>query len=95
MAVQVFDVSVRLATVVNVMRPVAAATAIQTPAAIDVADAKEAAFAGAQRGFQISYPLASVFGDFSSTLKRNGRKTTFAVDGRFFDCEAWREFQDS
>ena len=34
------DVSVRLAAVIDVMRAVAAATAIQTPASINIADAE-------------------------------------------------------
>jgi len=34
------DVSVRFAAVIDVMRAVAAAAAVQTPATIDVADAK-------------------------------------------------------
>jgi len=63
-----FHVSVRRARVIDVVRAVAAATAVQAPTAINVTDAQFGA-AGTPLCFQIGNSFARVFGDLFSTLK--------------------------
>ncbi len=72
-------VGVRLAGVIDVMRAVAAATAVDTPNAINVADAQLGAM-GAALSFAIRNALASVFGDLTTVREINCRKAAFAVD---------------
>ena len=72
-------VSVWFATVIDVVRAVAAAAAIQTPATIDVADAQLGSMRAALR-FEIGNAFAGVFGDLAAAAKRNRREATFAVD---------------
>jgi len=81
--VNCFHVDVRLARVIDVMRAVAAAAAVQTPAAIDVADAQNAPIAGSSSRFEIWYPLAGVLSDLFAATEMNSRETAFAVNWRF------------
>lgn len=73
------DVGIRLAGMVNVMRPVAAATAIDAPDAVNIADAQLGAM-GAALSFAIRDALARVFGNLTPARKRDCRKAAFAVD---------------
>jgi len=86
-AVQIFHVGVRLATVIDVMRAVASACAVQTATAIDVADAQDSAVATALRSFEIRDAFARVLRDLFSARKKDGGKATSAVDARRFDRE--------
>jgi hypothetical protein len=90
-AVQILHVSVRLATVVDVMRAVATAGAVQTATAIDVADAEDSAVATALRSFEIRDAFARVLRDFLSARKKRGSKATSAINRRRFDRETGRE----
>ena len=83
MTINGLHVRVRLARVIDVMRAVAAAAAVQTPAAIDVADAQDAPIAGSFSRFEIRYSLADVFSDLLAVTEMNSCETAFAVDWRF------------
>lgn len=91
-AVQILHIGVRLATVIDVMRAVSVAPAVQAPAAIDVTDAQDSAIAAALRGFEIRDTLARVLCDLFSARKKFGSKAAPAVDARLFDCETGCEF---
>lgn len=93
MPVQILHVGVRFAAVIDVMCAVAAAAAVQTPPAIDVANAKDSSVASALRCFKVRDALASVFGDLPATGKGFGGKAPFAVDSRFPDGKARCEIQ--
>ena len=79
-AVQIFHVGVRLATVIDVMRAVATACAVQTVTASDVADAQDSAVATALRSFEIRDAFARVLRDLFSARKKHGGKTTSAIN---------------
>ena len=64
---------------IDVMRAVAAATAVQAPATVDVADAQLGAPAATAR-FEIGDSFAGVFGDLSAALERNCSEAALAVD---------------
>ena len=64
---------------IDIMRAVAAATTVQTPAAVDITDAQLGP-AGPTLRFQIWNSFARVFSDLFSTLKRLRRKAALAVD---------------
>ena len=87
MAVQVFHVGVRLATVIDVMRTVAAAAPIQAQAAIDVANAQDASIAATLCGFEIRDAFAGIFGDLPPAPKGFGGKAAFAIDSGFLDSQ--------
>lgn len=91
-AVEGLHVSVRRAGVVDVVRAVAAATAIQAPLAINVADAQLGATSTAT-SFNIRNTFAGVFGNLAAALKANRSEATFAVDGRLANRETGRKFQ--
>ena len=86
-AVQIFHVGVRLATVIDVMRAVATTCAIQTPTAGDVADAQDSAVATTLSSFEIRNAFAGVLCDLFSAREKHGSKATSAVDARRFDRE--------
>ena len=86
-AVQIFHVGVRLATVVDVMRAVATTCAVQTATAIDVADAQDSAVATALRSFEIRDAFARVLRDLFAARKKHSGKATSAINARRFDCE--------
>lgn len=71
--------SVRGATVVDVVRAVAAPAAIETPSIVDIANPQLAA-ATAPLGFRAADSLTRVLGNFSATTKRNRREASFAVN---------------
>lgn len=73
------DVGVRLAGMVDVMRTVAAATAVDAPGAVNIADAQLGAM-GAALSFKIRNALAGVFSYLAPVWKIDCRKTAFAVD---------------
>ena len=85
-------IGVRLAGMVDVMRAVAAATAVDTPDAVNIADAQLGAM-GAALGFAIRNSLTRVFGDLLPVRKGNRGKATSAVDGRFLNRETGCKFQ--
>ena len=87
-------VCVRLAAMVDVVSAITAATAVYTESSVEVADAQDAALARALLRFQIGDSLTGVFSDLSAALERNDGKATFAVDFRFADGEARREFHE-
>ena len=64
---------------VYVVRAVAAPAAVQTPFAINIADAQLRPMRAAA-SFQIRDSFASVFGDLTSATETHGRKAAFAVD---------------
>lgn len=79
-AVQILHVGIRLATVIDVMRTVAAAGAVQTPTTTDVADAQDSAVATALRSFEIRDAFARVLRDLFSARKKDGGKATSAIN---------------
>ena len=83
MIVNCLHVDVWLARVIDVMRAVATTAAVQTPAAIDIADAQNAPIAGSFSRFEIRYSLADVFSDLLAVTEMNSCETAFAVDWRF------------
>lgn len=91
--VRVFHVGVRLAAMIDVMRAVAAAGAVQAPATVDVTDAQDAPVTAAPRGFEIRDALAGVFGNLLAALERNGGETATAVNGRLADRKSVCEFE--
>ena len=91
-AVQGSHVCVWLAGMIDVVSAITASCAIQTEAAIDVADAQDSAFARALLGFEVRDSLAGVLGNLLCALERNCGEAAFAVDVRFADCEAVSEF---
>ena len=87
-SVQILHVSVRLAAVIDVVRAVAAAAAVQTPTTVDVANAKNSSIAAASGRFKVRDALPCVFGDLFSALEEFGGETALAVDSRFPDRKA-------
>ena len=83
MTVNCLHVDVRLARVIDVVRAVAAAAAVETPAAIDVADAQDATIAGPSSRFEICYSLAGVLSDLFAATEMNSCETAFAVNWGF------------
>ncbi len=79
-AINRLHVSVRGTAVIDVVRSVAAAAAIQAEATVDVTNAKKAPLARALPRFKIGDSLASVFSDLSSAMKINRGKAAFTVD---------------
>lgn len=86
-------VGVRLARVIDVVRAVAATAAVQTEAAIDIADAQDAPIAGSFSCFEIWYALAGVLGDLFPATKMNSCETAFAVNWRIANCQAVCKFE--
>lgn len=72
-------VGVRLAGMIDVMRAVAAATAVDAPGAVNIADAQLGAM-GAALSFAIRNALARVFGNLTPAREISCRKAAFAVD---------------
>jgi len=72
-------VGVWLAGMVDIMRAVAASTAVDAPGAVNIADAQLGAM-GAALSFKIRNALAGVFSYLASVRKIDCRKTAFAVD---------------
>ncbi len=72
-------ISIRFARMIDVMRTVAPAAAIDTPDTVDITDAQLCPM-GAALSFAIRNALASVFGDLASPRKMNGGKAASAVD---------------
>ena len=68
---------------IDVARAVAAAAAVQTPAAIDVADTQDAPIARASSRFEIWYSLAGVLRDLFPATEVDSCETAFAVNWRF------------
>ena len=85
MIVNCLHVDVWLARVIDVMRAVATTAAVQTPAAIDIADAQNAPIAGSSSRFEIWYSLAGVLSDLFPATEVNSCETAFAVNWRFLD----------
>ena len=90
--VQVLHVGVRFAAMIDVVRAVAPATAVQAPAAVDITDAQDAPVTPTPRGFEIRNALAGVFGDLPSLWEKSGGKAAFAVDSRLSDSQTGSEF---
>jgi len=67
-AIDYFHVAVGFARVVDVMRAVASAAAVQAPAIIDSADPKSSSPRSAV-GFRVGYPLARVLGYLPAAFK--------------------------
>ena len=64
---------------VDVMGPVAAATAIDTPDTVDITDAQLCSV-GAALSLVIGNSLTGIFGDLAAARKMNGGKAASAVD---------------
>ena len=73
------DIGVGFAGVVDVMGAIPAATAVDAPNAIDVADAQLGSM-GAALNFAIGNSLAGVFGDLPPVRKIRGRKAASTVN---------------
>ena len=74
-----FHIGVRLAAVIDVMRAIAAAAAVQAPAIINRADAQFGSVRAALR-FEIGNAFAGIFGNLAAAAKTNRREATVAVD---------------
>ena len=74
------DVGVWFAGVIDVMRAVATAAAIDAPGAVNVADAQLGAMS-ASLCFAIRNALASVLGDLAALRKEDRGKAALAIDG--------------
>ena len=70
---------------VDVMRAVAAAAPVETPAIVDLTNPKHSSMSAATR-FGIRDLFAGVFGDLVSLLERRGGKAAIAVNRRWLDC---------
>ena len=68
---------------IDIVRAVTATAAVQTPAAVDIADAQDATIAGPFSRFEICYSLTGVLGDLFAATEMNSRETAFAVNWRF------------
>ena len=75
---------IRLARVINVVRAISTAAAIQAPAVVDCTDPECLSFCSAVC-FRVSYLFARVFGNLSPASKRFRRETAFAVNSRLSD----------
>lgn len=76
---------------IDVVGAVAPATTIQTPTAVDCADAQPAPIRP-PIGLGVSNPLARVFGYFAPVLETFNGKAAFTLDRRFVNCQTWSEF---
>ena len=72
-------VGVRSARVIDVVRAVASAAAVDTPAAVDITDAQLGSMRAAL-SFEIRNALADVLGNLATAVKTNRREATFAVN---------------
>jgi len=66
---------------VDIVSAVAAAAAVEAPAAVKVADAQLPAAAASVFCLQRCNSLSGILGNLSSAPETNGRKATFAVNG--------------
>lgn len=71
---------VRLAGMIDVVSSIAATSAVQTPAPVDIANAQHAPVACALLRFQIVDSFARVLSDLFPAEKRDSREAAFAVD---------------
>ena len=85
-------IAVGLARMVDIVRAVAAATAVDTPSSVYVADAQLGA-ASAPSCFPVRDSFARVLSDFSPARERNRRKAALAIDRRFAYRQAVRQFE--
>ncbi len=72
-------ISIRFTRMIDVMRTVATAAAIDAPDSVDITDAQLCPM-GAALSFAIRNSLAGVFGDLATARKMNSRKAASAVD---------------
>ena len=93
MPVERLHVGVRLTRMVDVMCAVAATGAVQTPAAVDVADPQDTAPACSLPRFEVRNPFAGVLSNLFSAWEVDGRETAFTADAGRFDCKAASEFE--
>lgn len=80
-----------LAGVIDVVRAVAAARAVQTKPPIDIADAQDLTMTCAPSRFEIRDPLAGVLSYLLPAFEMSGCETALAVDRRLADRKAVRE----
>ena len=80
MAIDRAHIGIRFARVIDVMRAVPSAAAVDAPNAVNVADAQFSSM-GAALSFKIRNALASVFSYLASVRKINGCETASAVNG--------------
>ena len=80
MAIANLHKTIRFARVIDVMRTVATAAAVQAPTAIDVTDAQDSTVAAALRSFEIRDALACVFRNLPASRKKFSSKAPSAVD---------------
>src|SRR6266436_2254888 len=85
-------IRVRFARMVDVMSPIAAATAIDTPDPVNITDAQLCSMSTPLR-FSIRNSLARVFGDLAPLRKKDGSKAAPAIDVRFLNRETGCEVQ--
>ena len=78
--VENLHVRIRVARVIDVMRPVAADAAVEAPVGIYGTDPKLAAMAGPARHLPARYSLARILGDFFPTGEESGGETSFAIN---------------
>lgn len=79
-AVDRFHVRVGFAGMIDVVRAVSKAAAVETPTPIDVTDPQNASFPGALSGLKVRNSFAGVLCDLLSPVEYGFRETTFAVD---------------
>jgi hypothetical protein len=72
--------SIRLATVIDVMRAITTQRSIQAPAAVNITNAQKSTRTRSLLSFEVGDALSSVLSDFPSASKWLSRKTTLAVD---------------
>lgn len=90
-AVRDAHVGVGRATVIYVMRAVAAFASVQTPVGIDGADAQLAPTTRAPRHFTTRNPLARVLRDLTAFAKKDRRETSPPINPRRPDGETMRK----
>ena len=73
-------VSIWLTGMIYVVRSVAAARAVQAPAAVDVTDAQDATMSRALLGFEIGDSLAGILRDLLSAFEGDVCEATLAVN---------------
>lgn len=77
---------------INVMRAVASAAAVQAPAIINCADTQFPA-RGSPVCFRVRDLLTGVLRYLPAAMKRSERETAFTFNRGFFDCQTWRQLE--
>lgn len=76
---------VRTARVIDVVSTVSAATAVETPAIVDLTNSEHLSMSTASR-FGVGDLLAGILRDLVSFFERYGREAAFTMNTRRLDC---------